>query len=299
MLHIRVKVKSAPRLRGGLRAARPHPIAAPEGWQVNSTEAGEAWAGRTRAQWHLFLLALQFLTRLPVPRDLPWSPEAQARAGRYYPAVGLVVGGIGAGVLALGAQVWPLPLAVLLSLAATLIATGALHEDGLADAADGLMGGATRARALEIMRDSRIGTYGTVALGMALAIKVAALTALPLDAACVGLIVAQALGRGAAVAVIATTGYARVGDAAASKFPAPVVNRRDGMVALVTLLAVLLAAGAALGMAALVGLGVAALLGLTFHRIYVAKLGGYTGDCLGGIQQLVEIGFYLGLAAWL
>lgn len=254
---------------------------------------------RLSVQWRLFLLAVQFLTRLPVPRDLPWSAEMQARAARYYPAVGIVIGGIGAAVLGLAAQVWPMPLAVLLSLAATLIATGALHEDGLADAADGLVGGATRDRALDIMRDSRIGAYGAVALGMALALKVAALAALPLGVACLALVAAHALGRWAAVMVIATTRYARTEDAAASKFPPPNVSSRDRTVAQFTTVAVLLATSFGLGPAALAGLVGAAALAVPLYRGFRAKLGGYTGDCLGAVHQLAEIGFYLGLAAWL
>ncbi|SDY00193.1 adenosylcobinamide-GDP ribazoletransferase [Citreimonas salinaria] len=264
-------------------------------------DKSEAGGGRTRriaAQWRLFLLALQFLTRLPVPRDLDWCADAQRRAVRYYPAVGVVVGILGAAVLALSAQAWPTPLAVLMSLAATLIATGAMHEDGLADAADGLVGGATRERALEIMRDSRIGTYGALALGVALALKVAALAALPLGAACLALVAAHALGRGAAVWVIATTTYARTGEAAA-KFPAPGVSPGEQAIAMITLGAVLLATAAGLGPAVLAGLVCAAAPAWAFRRLCRAKLGGHTGDCLGGIQQLAEIGFYLGLVAWL
>jgi adenosylcobinamide-GDP ribazoletransferase len=248
-----------------------------------------------KAQWTLFLLAVQFLTRLPVPADLPFSEELQARAARYFPAAGLVVGGLGAAVLALGAQLWALPVAVLLSLAATLIATGALHEDGLADAADGLVGGADRDRALEIMRDSRIGSYGVLALGVALAIKVAVLAALPIGVACAALIGGHVLGRAAAVQVIALDRYAR---AEGAKFAPPRVARHDRLVAAGTTVFILIALlpwlGAGLA-AALVG---AALLGSVFRRLFLRKLGGYTGDCLGAMQQLVELGFYLGLAAW-
>lgn len=249
------------------------------------------------SEWHLFLLAVQFLTRLPVPRDLPFSDDLLIRATRYYPLVGLVVGAIGATVLIVLAQALPLPVAVLLSMAATILATGAFHEDGLADAADGLGGGLTRERALEIMRDSRIGTYGAVTLGLTLAIKAAVLMGFaPLDAA-IALLVGHGCSRMAAVQVVARDAYARdVG----AKFVAPTVTPDGYRFAALT--ALVLFAGAVVWfgpVAALIGAGIGGLAGLVFRSMFLRKLGGYTGDCLGGMQQVTELGFYLGLALWL
>ena len=249
-----------------------------------------------RLEWQLFLLAVQFLTRLPVPRDLPWSDDLMVRAAKYYPAVGLVVGLLCAGILHLAGYLLPGTVAVLLAVAAGLLITGAFHEDGLADMADGLGGGASRERALEIMRDSRIGSYGAVTLGMVLAIKVAALAALPAGIAALALVAGHVLGRMAAVHVIATTAYAR---ASGSKFAAPKVTPDGYRWALITTLAVLavLVLGAGVGPAALGTLASIAL-GQAVRVLCLHRLGGYTGDCLGAVQQLAELGLLLGVLAW-
>src|SRR5215216_5190362 len=111
-----------------------------------------------------FLLAVQFLTRLPVPRRLITTEDELGRAAAFFPLVGVIVGGGAAAVFVLTTLVAASPVAVVLALAFTTFITSGFHEDGLADTFDGLGGGWTRERALEIMRDSRIGTYGTLAL---------------------------------------------------------------------------------------------------------------------------------------
>src|SRR3954470_16025626 len=118
-----------------------------------------------------------FLTRLPFPHQTPIAKGEVSQALWTAPVVGVAVGLLGAGVywLAQALHLPPLPAAAL-AVAATLIATGGLHEDGLADVADGFGGGATRDRKLEIMRDSRIGTYGVCALILSIVLRVSALT---------------------------------------------------------------------------------------------------------------------------
>ncbi|MGB7501352.1 MAG: adenosylcobinamide-GDP ribazoletransferase, partial [Azonexus sp.] len=108
-----------------------------------------------RRELEYFFGAIRFFTRLPVPGWVGHSTEALNRSARYFPAVGLLVGGIGALVFLGAMQVWPQPVAVLLSMAATIYATGAFHEDGLSDSVDGLGGGWDKLRILEIMKDSR------------------------------------------------------------------------------------------------------------------------------------------------
>ncbi len=124
--------------------------------------------------------ALVFCTRLPLFRAMPVAGAALGKAAWAFPLAGLVVGLIGAAVYALahrfGLPAWP---AAVLAVAATLLVTGALHEDGLADTADGFGGGNSREQKLAIMRDSRIGTYGVCALTVALLLRVAALASLP------------------------------------------------------------------------------------------------------------------------
>lgn len=243
------------------------------------------------------MLAVQFLTRLPVPRDLPFSDALLIRATRFYPLVGMLVGAIGAAVLFVAVQIWPMPVAVLLSIAATVYATGAFHEDGLADAADGLGGGLTRERALEIMRDSRIGTYGTVTLGLALALKAVALMSMaPLDAV-IALIIGHGASRMAAVQVVHIDAYARDKGA---KFVAPTVLPDGYRFALAVTCLLVAAAVAWFGsLATLTGIALALLVGWQFRAMFLRKLAGYTGDCLGGMQQVTELAFYLGVAAWL
>lgn len=250
-----------------------------------------------RREWQCFLLAVQFLTRLPTPRDLAYSDEASTRAARYYPLVGALVGLIGAVVLLATALVLPQSLAVLLSTGATILATGALHEDGLADCADGLGGGHTRERFLEIMRDSRIGTYGAVAMGLCIATKVVALAAMPVPLACILLITGHGISRMAPVFVIARYSYAR---AEGAKFTAPSVSARSHRIAWMTTLTLCLFLIAVIGaLTAGVAFAVAALAAGAMTYLYHRRLTGYTGDCLGATQQMAELGLYLGALACL
>ncbi|MEM1140479.1 MAG: adenosylcobinamide-GDP ribazoletransferase [Pseudomonadota bacterium] len=244
-----------------------------------------------------FLLAVQLLTRLPVGSEEIYTPERMAASVRYYALVGVLVGGLSALVFA--GALWLLPplLAVLLALAAGLILTGAFHEDGLADTFDGIGGGATREAALEIMRDSRLGTYGTLALGLALALKVGALVALPPPLAVAALIAGHGLSRVSSVLVLATSRYVRAEGtgkpvAGGVSLPSLAVTLASG--ALIAGLWCAFQAPASLAWA-LGGLAI----GHGLMRLFFEpKLGGYSGDTLGAVQQASEIGFSLGLVAW-
>lgn len=244
-----------------------------------------------------FLQAVQFLTRLPMPRDLPFDDQTLTRSMPFYPLAGAVIGGVAALVLWVGSLVFPPLVAVLLSLTATLLVTGALHEDGLADVADGLIGGATRDRALEIMRDSTIGVYGALALGMMLSLKAAALLSLPLPAACFLLIAGHGLSRTALLFVVARFRYAR---AEGAKFTAPSLAPSGFRQALIFAVPLMLLLVLSLGVwATLVSLLTSVGFTALFSRAYLRKLDGYTGDCLGATQQVAELGLYLGALACL
>ncbi len=171
---------------------------------------------RVRAEAAAFLLALGFLTRLP----LPAPPGDMAAALRYLPAAGALIGAAAAAVLAAAAAVLPMAPAVLLSIAATCLLTGALHEDGLADTFDAI-GAGSRERALEIMRDSRIGTFGALALGLVLALKATALAAMPLGLAAAALVAGHAASRFSCLVVIATSRYVRPTGTAGFAAPGP------------------------------------------------------------------------------
>ncbi len=247
-----------------------------------------------RRELGYFLGAVGFFTRMPVPGWVGHSAAALSQCARYFPAVGLLVGGIGALVYWLALHLWPQPVAVLLSMAATLYATGAFHEDGLSDTADGLGGGWDKARILAIMKDSRVGSYGVVALVLALLGKFALLSGI--DAALVpaALLAGHAVSRFGATLIMATLDYARDDESSKSR---PATHRPS-------LASLLLAAGFALlpllllplGKA-LAGIVLAALAATWLAAKFQRWLGGYTGDCLGAVQQVTEILFYLGLMA--
>ena len=250
-----------------------------------------------KEQWAVFLLAVQFLTRVPVPASAGFTPERLTAATRYYPLVGALIGGVAALAYGLALMLWPPAVAVLISMAATIALTGAFHEDGLADTFDGIGGGLTRERALEIMKDSRIGTYGAVALILALALKAASLAHLPSGPAMAALVAAHGLSRFSSLVVIATSRYVR--EAGTGK---PTEGMEGRSLAIAAATALLCAAGllwAAGPMAAMAGLAGLALGHLILRRVFERKLGGYTGDTLGAVQQASELGLYLGLLAWL
>ncbi|MCK9200753.1 MAG: adenosylcobinamide-GDP ribazoletransferase [Gallionella sp.] len=253
-------------------------------------------------QLHLLLTAVQFFTRLPVPAWVGHSAQQLEQAARYLPLVGMLVGAIAAAVLYLSAQALPLSLAVGLSMVASILVTGAFHEDGLSDFADGFGGGHTKEKMLAIMKDSRVGAYGAIALVLVLLLKYQALLELvgkrSLLFAAAALIAAHAVSRLMAASIMLTQRYVREDDSARAK-PAAQLGHASFAVALLTGIAslgLLYVAGA--NAATVFSAAIAALL----MRAYLAwrlqrRLGGYTGDCLGAVQQLTEIAFYLGLLA--
>jgi len=249
-----------------------------------------------RREIESFLGAVRFFTRLPVPGWVGHSAEGLNRSARYFPAVGLLVGGIGALVYLAALQLWPQPAAVLLSLAATIYATGAFHEDGLADTVDGIGGGWDKLRILEIMKDSRVGSYGVVAMVLALLGRFTLLTALDVALVPYALLAGHALSRFCSTVLLATMDYVREDQQSKAR---PLATRLSGGGMLVAGLFGL--AGLALlpPAKALAGVALAAVATAWIAGKFRRWLGGYTGDCLGAAQQVAEIGFYLGmLAAW-
>ena len=246
-------------------------------------------------------VALQFLTRVPV-RLRTFDPAWLNPSSRHFPLVGALVGGVGATVLALAAPMWPGPVAVLLSMAATVVLTGGFHEDGLADTCDGLGGSAARERALAIMKDSRLGSYAVLGLAFTLALKAAVLGMLLQHSpalAAAALVWAHAVSRAAAVALLAALPYAGDAEHAKAKPMAQRARAADAAVALgwVALLGTGLGLGPAapgsLLLSALCAAGVAG----WCARWFLRRLGGYTGDTLGATQQWAELAVYLALAA--
>lgn len=251
-------------------------------------------------QLRLFFIALQFFTRLPIPRWVGFEQAWLNHASRYFPLVGLVVGVIGAAVYALAAQWLPAAVAAVLSTAATIYITGAFHEDGFADTCDGLGGGMTRERALEIMKDSRVGAYGAIGIVCMLGAKLAALASLPPASAIGALLLAHPLSRLAATSLIWRMEYARAEGKAK-----PLAVRMSALEFGIAVLTVVLPAGVLLAvglldLAAVAAAVLAALLATRWlGRKFMRRLQGYTGDCLGAVQQLAEVAIYIAVLATL
>lgn len=273
----------------------------------------------------LFCVAVQFLTRVPVPAWVGWQPRWLQDCLRHFPLVGALVGLWGALVLALASQWWPPAVAVVLSMAATVWLTGAFHEDGWADTCDALGGHVSRERALAIMKDSRIGAYGAVGLVLMLGLKAAVLVSLAtprlseLNSAetshvhgvllawtMMALVWCHGLSRWVPVVLIRLLPYAGDADHAKAKPLAMQVTGPQLLAAtLCTALlgavmwAVLAHAGwptgtllRAFGQTLVAGVLAVALC----HRWFQRRLGGFTGDALGASQQLCEV---MALLAWL
>lgn len=250
-----------------------------------------------------YLLAVQFFSRIPVAGRLAawvgWSPEMQRASAAHLPGVGWLVGLWAA--LLLAALLWLLPAspwsplaAALISTAGTLWLTGGFHEDGLADVADGLGGLVPAERALEIMKDSRIGAYGAIGIICLLGTKCTTLSMLPPLATIAALLVAHPLSRLMATSLIWRLDYARAEGKAK-----PLAQK---MSTIEFLLAAVTAAIPALAMIACgwltwsalaTGIVAALIATIWLARKFVHRIAGYTGDCLGAVQQLSEVVFYL------
>jgi adenosylcobinamide-GDP ribazoletransferase len=249
-------------------------------------------------QCRLFFIALQFFTRLPIPAWVGFEQDWLHHASRYFPLVGVVVAAISATSYALTAYIWPAPVAALAATASGIYLTGAFHEDGFADMCDGFGGGLTRERVLEIMKDSRIGAYGAIGIACLLAMKVVTLALLPPAAALAALLLAHPLSRLAATTLIWRLEYART-EGKAKPLAQEMTAAEFAIAALTTAIpAVLLSAGGYLPWdCVIVSVIAAGASTLWLARKFVRRLGGYTGDCLGAVQQVSEVMIYLAVLA--
>ncbi|SHK94546.1 adenosylcobinamide-GDP ribazoletransferase [Paraburkholderia terricola] len=252
------------------------------------------------AELRYFFTALGYFTRVPVPRWVGYEPHYLHAAARYFPLVGLLVGGSSALVYLAALRVFPAGVAVLLSMAASLLVTGAFHEDGLADCVDAFGGAYTRENVLRIMHDSRIGAFGAIALVIALALKWQTLAALPPMRAAGLMIGAHAASRAFAISYLATLDYVRAEGKAkpvAQRLSAPALL----CAALFGLPWLLWSNGPASADWRFAAVTLLVLVALRFAmgRYFVRRLGGYTGDCLGFAQQVFELSIYLMGLAWI
>lgn len=268
-----------------------------------------------------YLLALQFFTRIPVTGRLAewvgFSPELLRASAAHFPGVGVLVGVVAAAAYALLLTLLPdtaftALAAAALSTVVTVLLTGGFHEDGLADVADGLGGSSSRERALEIMKDSRVGAFGAMALVLALLCKVALLAILgsvqgtpagwdeaPFTGwyVCAALSAGHVVSRGLPLLLIYLLPH--VSDTAASKSKPLADHISKGSLTLAFFWCILGLATAGVVLDAIdliVACSFSLLALLWLGRLFKRRLQGFTGDCLGATQQVCEIAFYLGLA---
>ncbi|WP_077339249.1 adenosylcobinamide-GDP ribazoletransferase [Pseudocolwellia agarivorans] len=248
-----------------------------------------------KRQINLFYLALSFFTRIPVPQSMYYSPVLLNKSGRYFSLIGLLLAGILSLLFTLISPLFPDTISIALLVIVSLLLTGAFHEDGLADMADGIGGGMTVEKRLTIMKDSRIGTYGAVTLFMALALKLLVLIELAQIAYLIpSLFLGYALSRAVAASLIYDLPYVADIDTSKSK---PLANKQSPFELRLLFI---------VGLAPLLffSLTTALLLILTlfifragFKQWLIKRIGGYTGDCLGACQQLSELLIYLVILA--
>lgn len=241
-------------------------------------------------EFKILLTAFLFYTRIPVPRIPGYTDEWLNRATKYFPFIGWVVGGTSA-LLFWGLHlILPVSLALLVSIIGSIFLTGAFHEDGFADFCDGMGGGMTRERILTIMKDSRIGTYGTTGLVMILAVKFTALLQLPPSDIPLILLAGHTVSRFVSVLLIHTAQYSRE-DATSKSKPIGLKGKNSDL--LVALLFCLPFAYFITWQIWVFFIPLMALIFIRFRQYIRKKLGGYTGDILGALQQISEIVFYV------
>jgi adenosylcobinamide-GDP ribazoletransferase len=245
-----------------------------------------------------FLAAVQFLTRVPVPTP-SYSPDSLARSVKFFPVVGLLVGASAALVHLLLAPHLQRTVVAFLVLTFLLLITGLIHEDGLADAADGFGGGMNRDKILLIMRDSRIGSYGAAALTLSLLSRILLLSSLPLSLVPQYLIATRVLGQWTTLPLSFYISPARAtgkdgldGQGARIARITSLGSLIAGTIFSFAVVIALLRARAALAIGAAIVVTLAS--GLYFQK----RISGVTGDCFGAANQIAEVAVYL-CGAWI
>jgi adenosylcobinamide-GDP ribazoletransferase len=249
----------------------------------------------------LFLVAIQFLTRLPVPHLEGFQDSWLSQSTRYFPLVGALVGWMGVAVWWISSKYFPPAVAVGLMMSASLLLTGAFHEDGFADVCDGFGGGRTRDAVLSIMKDSRIGAYGAIGIVMMLGLKWSILTTQPPAAFPAIVVGAHTASRWCTIGLIWKLRYVRTDADGKSRALAGNFGGADwllsGVLGALALLPVflLVSSGAVprLAIGLLAALAFSAASTLAAGAYFRNRIGGYTGDCLGAAQQVADLGFLL------
>ncbi|HKO76176.1 MAG TPA: adenosylcobinamide-GDP ribazoletransferase, partial [Flavobacterium sp.] len=253
---------------------------------------------------HIFFTALMFYTRIPCPKNIDHNPDYLNKASRYFPLIGWVVGGVCFGIYYLSSIVFSVEIALILSIIAGILTTGAFHEDGFADVCDGFGGGWTKEKILLIMKDSAIGAYGAIGLVLLFLLKFQGLYNLISKSEIVSLqstichlllfVSAHSISRLAAISIVFTHQYSREDASSKSKPIAQNFTWKE------------VVGASFFGLLPLVVLSFSqwqlllALVPVFIARFFLARyfqkwIDGYTGDCLGATQQVCEVIFYLSI----
>jgi adenosylcobinamide-GDP ribazoletransferase len=255
---------------------------------------------------HIFFTALLFYTRIPCPKNIDHNPDYLNKASRYFPLIGWIVGGISFLAYYISSMMFSPEIAIILSIVAGIITTGAFHEDGFADACDGFGGGWTKDKILLIMKDSAIGAYGAIGIVLLFLLKfqvlchlISSFNSWNLESLTKNLLLfvsAHSISRLASISIVFTHQYSRDDATSKSKPIAQSYTWREVLGALFFGLLPLLIMSYFQWQILFV------LLPIFVTRFLLARyfqkwIDGYTGDCLGATQQVCEVIFYLSIVA--
>lgn len=234
--------------------------------------------------------SILYFSRLPLPFKVPYNKGNQQKVLTWLPLIGLIVGGIGALVFYLCFLFLPQTVSVILSISAMVLTTGAFHEDGFADVCDAFGGGYTKEQRLTIMKDSRIGAYAAIGLILLFALKISALAEIHCEVMVLVIIASQALSRWPLLLITKTWKYARETNDSKSVDTSKQMNIfRIVFALLITTVPLFFFQSWMIFLSIPLLISVSLIFGVWFNK----KINGYTGDCLGAVQQVNELVFYL------
>lgn len=248
---------------------------------------------KAKLQLTIFFYALSYFTRIPIPASIHFDNDQFHKSTAYFPIIGGVVTLVMMATFYIFQLMFSVPVSLTFMLIASLLLTGALHEDGFADCCDGLGGGYDIAQRLKIMKDSQIGTYAGVGLIVLFLLKfnlLVELTTISYSALFIALLIAHIVSRYVALCIMESLDYARVGNTGKAQSLAPKLSRGYFIFASLCALSTLLLLPL---LSALLIIIVTAVITLILRRVFIKNLEGYTGDCLGFAQQCIEIAVLL------
>lgn len=234
--------------------------------------------------------SILYFSRLPLPFKVPYNKDYQQKVLTWLPLIGLIVGGIGALIFYLSFLFLPQTVSVILAISAMVLTTGAFHEDGFADVCDAFGGGYTKEQRLTIMKDSRIGAYAAIGLILLFALKISALTGIHSEVMVLVFIASQAMSRWPLLLITKAWKYARETSDSKSVDTSKKMNiTRIILALLIASVPLFFFHSWMIFLSIPLLISVSLLFGVWFNK----KINGYTGDCLGAVQQVNELVFYL------